>query len=286
MSHHHHHHCRIELNRTPEKVKDFAINIGYCTLQLNKATGDINQQCKMVPLLFSLLMSQKRLIDVMSMLARFELIMKQDDNFTGLTWYYALCMDLTLDTSVTIVSFEECKQFYLENIEHFSRLIDKQATIRFYANLLLWAERKNYWEESYVFFEHVHKTFKFSSNDTCTNILNAIRILEALILSLINMLKCRNVELIKERELEIRQYLTAIEQALSVTRTHIARFLLVRAFFHQVINFKYENAYVLEVAMTQALDNSSFMVYEIIRHNFEVNASFVLVFFFIYCSLY
>lgn len=237
---------------------------------MNKATGSIEHQCKIVPILFALLMTQNRLIDVLSMLARFVIIMKQQDNFTGLTWYYGLCMDVTLDTSLTIVSFEECKQFYLENIEHFARLIDKQATVRFFANLLLWAERKNYWEESYVFFEHVHETFKFSSNDTCTNILNAIRILEALILSLINTLYSRNVQLIKEIELEIRHYLAAIEHALPVIKYYTNRFLLLRAYFYQVIKFNYKNIYVLELAMTQALETGSFIAYEMIRHNHQV----------------
>lgn len=204
------------------------------------------------------------------MLARFQAVMKRHNHLNGLTWYYALCMDVTLDTSLMIVSFEECKQFYLQNIEHFSRLKEKQAVVQFYANILLWAARKSNWEVSHIFFEHVHETFQFSSNDTCTNVFILIRILEAMILSLINMIDSRNVKLIKARETELRQHMAIIERALPIEKCHTGRYLLLKTYFQQVIDFKHTDIFFLKPIMSIALKYSNFMAYDMLKHNYEV----------------
>lgn len=131
--------CKLFLfTRSPRSEKDMAINLGYMALQINKASGIITKQWKVVPNLVSLLNSQKRISDSLQLLSNFYTVMMNNNDLTGLTWYYALSMDILLDTSLTVASYNQCKQFYLEHIELLSWLPDNRAIARFYANMWLW----------------------------------------------------------------------------------------------------------------------------------------------------
>lgn len=61
-----------------------------------------------------------------------------------------------------------------------------------------------------------------------------------------------------------------LEDGLIITKYHTARYLLLRTYFYQVINYKLENIFILKSVATQSLNTASFLVYEMVYHNFNV----------------
>lgn len=59
-------------------------------------------------------------------------------NRTGIIWYYALCMDVVLDTCYRVITYEECENFYLDETSSFRSPVNSNASSRFYANMWLW----------------------------------------------------------------------------------------------------------------------------------------------------
>lgn len=114
------------------------MNLGYMSLHINKSCKSSPDQWKVLPILISLLLSQKQIGDILLLMQQSYESVKHKEDRTGLTWYYALCLDVLLDTSFTIVPFNACKLFYMENVEILSCLEDSYGISRFYANMWLW----------------------------------------------------------------------------------------------------------------------------------------------------
>lgn len=118
--------------------KEFAINLAYMSIHINKSCKPSPDQWKILPMLIGLLLSQKQIGDILFLMQQNYESVKHNEDRTGLTWYYALCLDVLLDTSFTIAPFNACMEFYMENIEILSCLEDSFAISRFYANMWLW----------------------------------------------------------------------------------------------------------------------------------------------------
>jgi len=57
---------------------------------------------------------------------------------SGRTWYYAMCADIILDTGFSILSFENCEQYYLREGENIISLQDPEAERRYFTSMWLW----------------------------------------------------------------------------------------------------------------------------------------------------
>lgn len=57
---------------------------------------------------------------------------------SGRTWYYALCADVHLDTGLTILSFQACEQYFLQEGEQMISLHDPEAERRYFTSMWLW----------------------------------------------------------------------------------------------------------------------------------------------------
>lgn len=57
---------------------------------------------------------------------------------SGRTWYYAMCADVQLDTGLTILSFQNCNKYYLQEGETIISLYDPEAERRYFTSMWLW----------------------------------------------------------------------------------------------------------------------------------------------------
>lgn len=67
-----------------------------------------------------------------------EFLSQHDLDKCGRTWYYALCADVHLDTGLTILSFEACEQYFLQEGEQMISLYDPEAERRYFTAMWLW----------------------------------------------------------------------------------------------------------------------------------------------------
>lgn len=112
--------------------------MGYITIHISEQILKQSEQCLMLPIIVYLLISQRRLREVFKLLKQFFETMTKIDNKTGIIWYYALSMDVALDTCYNIVSYEECENFCLDESSSFKSPENVNASSRFYANMWLW----------------------------------------------------------------------------------------------------------------------------------------------------
>ncbi|XP_063706141.1 adenylate cyclase type 10-like [Culicoides brevitarsis] len=252
-----------------EPEKDFAINLSYMSLHINKSCKASPEQWKVLPMLISLLLSQKRVGDILILLQQHFESVKNNEDRTGLTWHYALCLDILLDASFMIVPFHVCMTFYMENIEILSHLQDPFGISRFYSNMWLWCVRTKSWASAQIFYENIQKKFNLSIYDSSDNLMTAIRVLEALILTFLRAMETRNLVSMEEIETEIRKLMKSIEEALVDKNYHGERFILLRTYFSQITNYKLldQNLFVLRTTASNCLITGNFYIYEMICHH-------------------
>lgn len=56
----------------------------------------------------------------------------------GRNWYYAICADVQLDTGLTVLSFQNCERYYLQEGEDIISLQDPEAERRYFTSMWLW----------------------------------------------------------------------------------------------------------------------------------------------------
>lgn len=66
------------------------------------------------------------------------MISNSDMDKSGKTWYYALCVDVLLETSITVIPFYKCEQFFQEESDTMLNLRDPEAERRFFTCMWLW----------------------------------------------------------------------------------------------------------------------------------------------------
>lgn len=108
------------------------------SIYINKSCKPGADDWKTLPILTSLLVSQKQIGEVVHLFQQNYEAVRLSEDRNGLAWYYALCLDVLLDTSFSIVPFSACKAFYMENVEILSSLENSYGVTRFYANMWLW----------------------------------------------------------------------------------------------------------------------------------------------------
>lgn len=160
-------------------------------LQINRCCKPGPDLWKILPMLVWLLVSQKRVGDIIVLMQHYYDSVKNNDDRTGITWFYALSLDVLLDTSFTIVSPGQCMTFYMENRDVLSYLNDQFAITRFYANMWLWCVRTKLWASAHVFYAKVKESFDMCKYDSSLNTMTSLRVLEALILTLVKSVENR-----------------------------------------------------------------------------------------------
>lgn len=117
---------------------DSAISIGECAKKISYQLAPDNQYlAKIVPILLVVLLKFQRIQDCYKLLQELHFSIKSD--IFSLTWYYALCMDLHLDTgNEHIIEYETCKQHYIEILSTKGYEKSTDACRRFIANFWNW----------------------------------------------------------------------------------------------------------------------------------------------------
>lgn len=193
--------------------------------------------------------------------------MKVMNDKNGMIWYHALCLDVLLDTGFTIVSYEDCSQFYLKEITTIRQDGTPEALSRFFANLLLWSIRHGVFEISQVWLAHLKQFFTMEPHGSLNNVFTGLRVIEALILQLAFAIEDRNIELFTYFDQKLKGLTRIVKIALKVPNCFKERFELQLLHFELVKRFKKKNLKQLKNMKEKAVKNLNYLSLELIKHS-------------------
>uniref|UniRef100_A0A182QFI7 Uncharacterized protein n=1 Tax=Anopheles farauti TaxID=69004 RepID=A0A182QFI7_9DIPT len=223
------------LCQTLRSKKMLSIELGKVVLHINDKLQHQSSEWDIIPILCELLLSHRRIAETVQTLWTLQKLLVHHQYRTGHIWYYAICMDVLLDTSCCVESYRRCENFYFKNRESFLAQRDTFASARLFANLWLWCVRYGAWVAADNWLELMREYFSLSVHDSTINIHTAIRIIEGMVLTLIYHIEARNTTQTRRVRAEIETLLGNVGQALSVNRNHVARFELMRIYYRQVV---------------------------------------------------
>lgn len=190
---------------------------------------------EIVPSLALLFLQSERIDAMKRLLVEFNAIAKLYDDENCLIWYFALAMDLLLDTCHSIITYEECFNFYLELITS-SHYIDKnqEAVSRFIANFWLWNIRNDMRERSERLMEGMRGRFILSAH--INDVFTSIRVLEALTLQYLVATETKNIASQSSLHRLIVSYLNILKYYVKLSKRCFHERLLLHELHFEMIN--------------------------------------------------
>ncbi|XP_049548290.1 adenylate cyclase type 10-like [Anopheles darlingi] len=223
------------LCQTLKSKKALSIELGRVVLQITDKLQHQANEWHIIPILCELLLSHRRIADTVETLASLQRLIMHYQYRTGYIWYHALCLDTLLDTSCCIEPYRACENFYFQNRDCFVAPSDPLASGRLFANLWLWCVRYGAWVAADNWLTLLQERFVLSAHDSTINVHTAIRLAEGMILTLIYHIEARNTLMIERVRSSIEELLASIEQALRISRNHIAKYELMCIYYRQVV---------------------------------------------------
>lgn len=206
--------------RTIRSTKLLSIELGKVVLKISDTLQYKIGEWHIIPILAELLMSHRKVSEAVTMLYSFQNLAERYQDSSGKAWYYAIAIDILLDTSCCIATYKQCENFYLKNSEALGYQRDAYAVTRLYADLWLWCVRYGAWEIADTWMNKLQEVFVLTPHDSMINVHTAIRVLEGLILTLVNKIEARSILAIVRLQSEIEDLCEKIENALQISKCH------------------------------------------------------------------
>lgn len=211
-------------------------------------------------------MNLKRVQDAQRLLERFGTAMKMTNDKNGQIWYHALCMDVLLDTSLTIESYEECDLFHTREIATFDKEGHLEARARFFANLLLWSVRHSFHGIARIWRQHLADCFSLEPCSSINNTFTGLRLVEALTIQLGFAVEDKNLHLFSHLNKELIDLMKVLESALKITKCFTERFELHKLHHQQVMKFEVKRMKKLDNLLGLSIENQNFYSLDLIQH--------------------
>ncbi|XP_043469303.1 adenylate cyclase type 10-like [Leptopilina heterotoma] len=121
-------------------------NLGFIGNRIASTVRSTVLQLTILPRLIHVMLVTCRTDEAIYLLNEMEMISNIDMDKSGKTWYYALCVDVLLETSISVIPFYKCEQFFQEESDTMLNLRDAEAERRFFTCMWLWYVRGGDWE--------------------------------------------------------------------------------------------------------------------------------------------
>lgn len=204
---------------------------------------------EIVPNLFLLLLQSERIDAIKKILTVFHGTMRYHNNKNGLIWYYAMAMDLILDTCHGIITYEECLNFYFAQISTEHNL-NGEAVRRFIANLWLWSIRNDMRERCERLMEKLHARFELKAQSSINDTFTGLRVIEALS---IHYQKEKTLSFKSSLGIMIEQYLNILKYGVNTSKRCFISRLLLHELHFEMMNKKFpENYFIARLSKLEA----------------------------------
>lgn len=193
--------------------------------------------------------------------------MTSSRDMNGLVWYHALCMDLLLDTCYSIKSYDECAQFYNDELVHFQDEGRTEATSRFLANLSLWCARHENHEASQTWIRNLSTCFSLEPKSSMNNMFTGLRVIEGLSLQLVFAIEGRSAVLTRQHDEELQKVVHAMRLTLKVCSRFEERFELHLTHLSLIKNCESDQLKKLAKLSEKAIKSQDYYACDLIKHN-------------------
>ncbi|XP_043487530.1 adenylate cyclase type 10-like [Polistes fuscatus] len=241
-----------------------AIDIGFIVMKLAKNIDLTYIQCIALPQLVHLLMISCRHSEVVSILRDLEFISKNNIDKSGRTWYYAICADVQLDIGFTILSYENCKRYYLKEGESMFSLRNPEAERRYFTSMWLWCVRNQEWEASKIWIKKHLKT-NTTDEDIVAATITDLKKLEGLLISYVYYANKRDVKAIFIMA-DIKVSFKNIKKMISIVKIAIPRYVLIKAYYYMVRGHKRKAMKILQKTKKICNKMENKMIYKWAMH--------------------
>lgn len=254
------------------KSSSNAIALGKKFLNIKTSNQNVSTKWKIIPILIHLLKLENRLPEAFKILFELKETSEKNTDRSGLIWFYALCLEIHLDTGYSIISYKNCLKFRTDELESNKHFINDLNSIRrFYANLFLFCVRRGNWESGKIWENEFNEFFILLPEDLDINVLTALRALEGKLLKLIFAIETRNLYLIVSVEKDIKKLIKGIKISLTISKSLRIHFAMLKIYYKQIRKFSKRNILKMK-KLVQIAKAHNFVVYEdILTHNIKVS---------------
>lgn len=241
-------------------------------LSIKTSIQNVSTKWKVIPALVHLLKSENRLPEAINILFELKEISEKNTDRSGLIWFYALCLDIQLDTGYTIISYKTCLKFHMDELESNKHFINDLNSIRrFYSNLLLFCVRRGNWKSGKLWENEFNQIFQFLPEDLDVNVLSALRALEGKLLEFIFAIETRNLIVIVSVEERIKNLIKGIRSSLTIGSSLRIHFAMLKIYYKQIRKFRKGNILKMKKLVKIAKEQNFPLYEDILNHNIRVS---------------
>ncbi|XP_017767320.1 PREDICTED: adenylate cyclase type 10-like [Eufriesea mexicana] len=165
------------------KLKE-GIDVGINICKMCNYVHLNNTKLVVLPSLIEIMVWTKQINAAVDLLCELYYLSKEDIDYSSITWYYALCMELQLDAAMILESYETCHDFYTNVIAFRSKtcvLRDPESRLRLTTCLVIWQLRMNV-KVTDAFVKDIDEYLRNTTCDSFEQICNYIKGLECYLL--------------------------------------------------------------------------------------------------------
>lgn len=264
--------CNFHYRSGKLKSSTNAIDLGMIILNSKTSMKNVSIKWKVIPGLIHLLNSQNRLPEAISVLFELKELSETNTDRSGLIWFYALCLDIHLDTGYSIISYKNCLKFHTDELESNKHFINDLNSIRrFYANLLLICVRRENWESGKFWENEFNEFFALLPEDLNVNVLTALRALEGKLLEFIYAIESRSLYMIISLQKRIENLIKGIRSCRTMDSSLRIHFTMLRIYYKQIRKFNEGNISKMIKLLKRAKAHSFLLYKDILTHNIRVS---------------
>ncbi|XP_024946802.1 adenylate cyclase type 10 [Cephus cinctus] len=243
-----------------------ATSLGFVTFRICNTIRAISLELSILPRLIHLLIIARRHDEAVSMMRGLEFNCNDDVDKSGRTWYYALCVDIQLETGLTILPYRKCEQYYQEQGQTMINLRDPESEKRYFTCMWLWCIRTEHLEAAIVWKTEMINACNVASEFSIATSFTATKRLEGLIISYVHKINSRNIKAIGHLIVEIKKQFKVINKIIKVIKIIYPRYNLLKAYYHMVHSRKKLGMKYLQRSKTLAIKMENIMIYEWASH--------------------
>ncbi|XP_059059672.1 adenylate cyclase type 10-like [Achroia grisella] len=225
-----------------------SLQFGFSVMQIMTNETDLNTRQVLILWMLKFLLSELRIHDMVSIMRDFFYMTGYYD-LSSETWYYFYALVILLDTGYCVESYSTCEQFYIKKGDAILRSKTPEAAWNFLVAMWLITIRAGAWERS-ILWEDKIRASNMDKHDISIMIL--VRLVEGLIITLVNEMNNRNIKKILLLEKAIKSMFHDMNKAcdhapiyrprVKLFYSFVARYFLLFAYYH-VIRGKKQRGY-------------------------------------------
>ncbi|KAM0731371.1 Adenylate cyclase type 10 [Formica fusca] len=242
-----------------------AIRIGFIVSRMAQTMDSVFLKTLILPRLAHLLMISRRHSEVVVLLRELEFASENDLEKSSRTWYYATCADVQLDTGITILSFQNCEQYYLKEGESIISLHDPEAERRYFTSMWLWCIRTEQWEAVKVWNSRNVTAESVVDEHKVAATITALKKLEGLLLLYVREVTNRNINALSTMT-EIKNIFKYIENMVKIVKIAIPRYMLMKAYYYMTQSRKNAAIKMLQQTKKLSMKVDNRMIYTWANH--------------------